>query len=348
VRHCVFLALALSAVVGAEVITPRVGIVEVYGARKVSVQKIKSAVGVKPGDPLPSRADAEDRIDKIAGILTARVEATCCDQRSAVLYVGVAERDEPHFEFRPTPTGSVALSPEIVSNYHAFLDAVADSLRGHNADEDLTNGYSLMADPECRRLQQTFLASAATDLPQINQVLRESADTEQRIMAAYLLQYGPRGPRTSKVVAEGLQYALQDREDTVRQTALRSLQAVAVGSKLHSEQQIYIQPTWFIELMNSVVWSDRRGASLALVNLTDTHDADTLSLLRERALASVLEMARWHDLQHALPAFILAGRLAGLEEKEIQAAWVSGDRDPVLKQALNPKKKPHRQPKQLG
>jgi hypothetical protein len=45
-------------------------------------------------------------------------------------------------------------------------------------------------------------------------------------------------------------------------------------------------------------------------------------------------MARWHDLQHALPAFILAGRLAGLDENQIKAAWV-GDRESVLKQALS-------------
>jgi hypothetical protein len=42
-------------------------------------------------------------------------------------------------------------------------------------------------------------------------------------------------------------------------------------------------------------------------------------------------MARWHDLEHALPGFILAGRLAGLDEKEIQAAWVSGNREAVMR-----------------
>lgn len=347
-RYCLISALALCALASAEDITPRVGVVEVYGARKVSTQKIKSAVGAKAGDPLPSREDAEGRIDKLSGILTARVEATCCDQRNMVLYVGVEERDEPHFEFHPAPAGNVALPADLVANYHAFLDAVADSLHGHNADEDLTNGYSLMADAECRRLQETFLQTAAAELPLINQVLRESAEPEQRTMAAYLLQYGPRGPRTSKLIVDGLQYALQDADDAVRQTAMRSLQAVAVGAKVHPQQQIHIEPTWFVELMNSVVWSDRRGASLALVNLTEDHDAETLSLLRQRALTSVLEMARWHDLEHALPAFILAGRLAGLEEKDIQAAWVSGEREPVLKQALNPKKKGHGPSKQFG
>ncbi len=328
-----------SAPATAEDITPRIGSIEIYGVRKVSLQKIRSAVGAKEGDPLPSREDVEDRIDKVPGVLASRVEASCCSQRNMILYVGVEEKDQPHFEFHSAPTGDVTLPPELVSNYRMFLDAVSESIRGKNADEDLTNGYSLMADPECRQLQQAFLPFASSDLALIDRVLRESADPEQRTIAAYVMQYAPRTPRTAKTMIDGLQYALQDQEDSVRGNAMRSLQAVAVGARLHRDQQIHIEPTWFVELMNSVVWSDRHNAALALVNLTDQRDPDTLSLIRQRALSSVIEMARWHNLEDALPAFMLAGRLAGLDDKEIQDAWISNDRDPVLQQALNPKKK---------
>ncbi len=281
----------------------------------------------------------EDRIDKISGVLASRVEAACCSQGKMILYVGVEERDSPHFEFHPAPTGDVTLPSELVAKYHTFLDTVADSIRGQNADQDLTNGYSLMADPECRELQEAFIPLVDRDLALIDRVVRESADTEQRTIAAYLLQYAPRAPRPAKVMLDGLQYALQDREDAVRENAMRSLQAVAVGARLHPEQHIHIEPTWFVELMNSVVWSDRHGASLALVDLTDKGDPETLELLRQRALPSVIEMARWHNLTDALPAFVLAGRLAGLQEKEIREAWISGNREPVLEQLANPKKR---------
>jgi hypothetical protein len=334
VKYCCALALVVSLAASAEDITPRVGLIEIYGAHKASVQKIKSALGAKEGDPLPSREDAEDRIDKISGVIASRVEAACCDQRNMILYVGVEERDEPHFAFRPAPKGDVTLPPELVSKYREFLDQVAESMRSRNTDEDLTNGYSLMADTECRELQLAFLPLVEHNLTLIDRVLRESADTDQRTIAAYLLQYGPRSPQTSKIIVNGLQYALQDQEDTVRENAMRALKAVAVGARLHPEQQIRIEPTWFVELMNSVVWSDRRNASLALVNLTDKRDPETLGLLRERALSSVVEMARWHDLEHALPGFILAGRLAGLNDKQIQDAWISGNRESVLRQAM--------------
>jgi hypothetical protein len=196
-----------------------------------------------------------------------------------------------------------------------------------------------MADLQCRELQQAFIPMLSRDLALVDRVLHESQSSEQRAIAAYVLQYAPRDARSAKTMTDGLQYALQDQEDTVRENAIRSLKAVAVGAKLHPNEGIRIEPTWFVELMNSIVWSDRRNASLALVNLTDQRDPETLELLRQRALASVVDMARWHDLEHALPGFILAGRLAGLDENEIQAAWVSGNREAVIERALNPHSK---------
>jgi len=311
-------------------LTPRVGAIEIYGARKVSVQKIEKALGIKTGDMLPSREQAEDRINKVGNILVSRVEAACCSGRGMILYVGVEERDAPRMEFHAAPSGALELAPSIVLNYRRFLDEVEDSIRGRNADEDLTNGYSLMADPDCRSLQKGFLEAVAADLPNVTNVVRESSNSEQRAAAAYLLQYAPRGPRTSHVMVDGIQWALQDDDDTVRNSAMDSLRAVLVGAKLHPEQEIHFEATWLVALMNSVVWSDRYHASQALVTLTDSPDASAIDLLRARALPSVLEMARWHDLTHALPAFMLAGRLAGMDDARIKQAWVSEDREPVL------------------
>ena len=338
-RLC-FISLALCLILNAEDISPRIGIIEVYGTHKVSLQKIRAALRVTEGDALPlSREDAEDRIAKISGVVASRIEAVCCTQGKMVLYVGVEEKNAPHFEFRPSPAGDRVLPQDIVDTYRTLMDAIAASMHGHNADEDLTNGYSLMVDPDCRRMQQSFVAMAAQNLSAVDEVLRQSANSEQRSIAAYVLQYGPRDPRSVKTIVEGLQYALQDPEDAVRENAMQSLKALAVGAKLHPEQEIRIEPTWFVELLNSVVWSDRRDASLALVNLTEKRDPEVLSLIRQRALVSVVQMARWRELKHALPGFILAGRLAGLDEKQIQADWVSGDHEAVLELALNPHSK---------
>jgi hypothetical protein len=333
VKFCILLALAVCVTAGAEDITPHIARIEIFGAQKVSSQKIRTAIGAKQGDPLPSREGVEERIDKIPGVVASRLEAVCCEEGNLILYVGVQEKDAPHFEFHVPPSGEVKLPDDIAGLYPSLLDAVAASIRGKNADQDLTNGYSLMADPDSRDIQLKMIPLVARDLAVIDRVVRESADPDQRAAAAYLLQYGPRDRRSGQIIVNALQYALQDADDNVRANAVRALHAVMIGAKLHPEQRIRIEPTWYVQMMNSVVWSDRRDASLALVNLTESGDPDTLELIRERALRSVIDMAGWHDLEHALPGFILAGRLAGLDEKQIQTAWLSGNRVPVLQKA---------------
>lgn len=327
--------LAFCIALQAEDVTPQIGYVEIYGAHKSSEKKIRSALGLDQGGLLPvSRDELEARINKISGVIGSSVEAVCCDGNKLVLYVGVEEKNTPHFDFHAAPDRKVGLPKDLVDNYHSFLDAVSASIGSGKSDEDLTNGYSLMTNPEAREQQQAFLGFASRNLPILDQVVRTSEDPEQRAIAAYVLQYGPRGPRTTQTMVNALQYALQDPDSTVRENAMRSLKAVAVGARLHPDQNIHLEPTWFVELMNSVLWSDRRNASLALVNLTDTRDPASLALIRERALSSVVEMANWRDLQHALPGFILAGRIAGLTDKEIESAWVSGDRESVIQKAL--------------
>ncbi len=52
-----------------------------------------------------------------------------------------------------------------------------------------------------------------------------------------------------------------------------------------------------------------------------------LDLIRQRAAPQLVEMARWNSLTHALPAYILLGRVAGLSENEIQESWSKGERE---------------------
>lgn len=333
----------LFAVTGTD-LTPHIGAIEIYGVRKVPIQKIEKALGVRTGDILPSREDAEDRINKVNNVLVSRVEAACCTGHDMILYVGVEERDAPHMEFHPDPSGDVKLAPGLLADYRRFLDEVEDSIRAKNADEDLTHGYSLMADPDCRRIQTAFIPVVAADLPNIANVVRQSADPEQRAAAAYLLQYAPRAPRTTPVMIDAVQWSLQDDDDSVRNSAMSTLRAIMIGARLHPDQEVHIEPTWLVALMNSVVWSDRFHASQALATLTETPNPQTLDLIRSRALPSVLEMARWHDLKHALPAFLLAGRLAGMDEAQIKQAWTNEDRESVIQAAAGGRGK-HRKSK---
>src|SRR5580658_3316608 len=338
----VFLVAEPAFAAGRDDLTPRIGAMEIFGERAVPQKKIRDVLGVSEGSPLPpSRGNLEDRLSAIHGVVAARLEVVCCDRGKAILYVGIQERDAPHIEFHPAPTGDQALPEEIQSQYRDFIELAKQAARQGSTGEDLTNGYSLMAFPDARSCQKLLHEQVEKYTTELHDVVRKSSDDDQRAAAAYLLQYVPRASvRAGQQMVDDLQYALQDPSDVVRANAMRALKAVRVGAKLHPAQSLTVLPTWYVELLNSVVWSDRRGASLELVELTESRDPATLAEIRERAIDSVAEMARWHDLEHALPPFILAGRLAGLSEDDIQAAWVSGNREAVIKKAIEGAKKP--------
>jgi hypothetical protein len=69
---------------------------------------------------------------------------------------------------------------------------------------------------------------------------------------------------------------------------------------------------------------------MALEALTETRDPIVMADLRVRALPSLMEMARWKSHSHAESAFFILGRLVGLQDEEIHAAFERGDRALVL------------------
>ena len=316
-----------------------VGDINLYGLRRVSPERVLNALGLKTGDPLTvSRGELEDRVEEVSGVVQVWVQAVCCEGKRALLFVGIQERGTPFLALRSEPAGDAVLPQPILDLYRRFLEAVeAAARRGSNA-EDLTNGHSLMADPAARALQLQFVDYAAANLANLREVLCGGSESEQRAIAASVIGYAPR--KTD--VVNDLQYALQDPDEAVRANAIRSLTGVAVLAALHPELEIRISPTWFVELLQSVVLSDRVKATDALVTLTERGGANVLDLLRERALPSLAEMARWKSLAYALPAYVLLGRVAGLPETEIHAEWEKGERESVIARALG---EPRRQKK---
>jgi hypothetical protein len=322
--------------VGPAVSAPAVGVIDFYGLNKVSVDRIRKTLAFKEGDPFPpSKANVEERLDALPGVIESHLEAVCCDGSRIVLYVGIEERGSAHFDLREAPEGEAALPPEVVALYRRFFDAFEDAVRRGSTAEDLTHGHSLMADPLVREVQQQFPAIADQHLSELRNVLRNSSDDEQRAMAAYIIGYASKKDQ----VAGDLQFALRDADPGVRSNAARAIVALAVYARLQPDFGIKLEPTWFIEMLNSLSWSDRERALRALQILTDGRDAPMLAQMRNRALPALAEMSRWKTLEHALPAFVLTGRVAGLTEQQIQDAWTRGDRESVIAAALGSGKK---------
>jgi hypothetical protein len=310
---------------------PRVDILDYYGLHKITPARIQRVLSTKEGDRLPaSKGDVEERLEQIPGVVRSHLEAVCCDGGKTVLFVGIEEKGSAHFNFRSEPQGTVRLPGDIVESYQSFLVALEAAARSGNAEEDLRSGHSLMADPDARMLQLRFEVIAKDQLPALKDVLRNCSDAEQRAMAAYIIGYASE----KREVVDDLELAIQDPDEGVRNNAMRALSAISILAAKDPDLRVRISATWFVEMLNSVMWADRNKAVMVLLNLTEARPENILALIRERALPSLAEMARWKSLTHAVGPYTLLGRVVGVSEEQIHESWSSGNREALIAKAV--------------
>jgi hypothetical protein len=306
---------------------PRVHEIDLYGTGKVPAARILREAKLQAGSPLPqSKGDLEDRINEIPGISRVRVEAVCCEGPDAILFIGVEEKDGPRVAFRSAPTGKAVLPADLAGDYQQFVDVVREAIQ----EKATSDQVKLSLANSARAFEAKFATFTSQHMAELREVLRNSEDPEQRAIACAVIGYAPK----KADVVNDLQYALQDPDESVRSSAMRSMKALAVAAAQDPSLGVRISPTWLIELLNSLVLSDRLEAADILVALTDRHEVAVLDQMRERALPSLAEMARWESLRYALPPFLLVGRMAGLSEQEIQQRWSNGEREMVIQKAL--------------
>ena len=314
--------------------TPRIGTIDYYGLRTVSEDAVRSVLSVEVGDPKPSeseRSAIESRLMQIPGVVAARLQTICCGEGVRLrLYVGIAEDSTTLLEFHPPPQSEVTLPEEIVASHADFSRALEKAVRAGNTGDDFSQGHSLMSDPAGRAVQERFLIYAEEHLEILREVLRSSSDPQQRAIAAQVIGYAPE----KYAVVDDLVYAVQDPDDDVRNNAARALGAIAALAQREPGLGIRIPATPFVEMLNSLSWSDRNKATMVLVALTEGGTADVLQRLRERALDALVEMARWKSEGHAFSAYVLLSRVAGLSDQEMFEAWSTGERERFIEKAV--------------
>ncbi len=268
---------------------PRIGIIDFYGDRKTSPNRILKTLKVKEGDPLPpSKSDLEEKLQDISGVARSFIEATCCENGQAILYVGLEERGSPHFEFR-------------------------------------------LFQPE-----KELPIPSAVDVEALIRTIREADDPTMRADAIALASNLP----VSQPIIDAFQYAAQDPDSTVRGIAVTGLvKAVAKIPESQLELKPVVSPTWMIEMLNSVVWSDRMNAVEALMNLTEERDPVLIDKIQERGLTSLVQMASWKHLPHALPPYLLLCRISEIPQAEAQSAWGAGEREKIITKISRMKRK---------
>ena len=307
-----------------------VAVVDLYGLSTVSEVVVRRALAIAPGAPIPdsaARAAAIARVESIAGVRSARFNAVCCaDSRGLLVYVGIEEEGAPTFRFAPAPTSDIRLPDEVVAAGEAFAVAFADAVAHGDFAETDTAGHAIMHWPAAGAVQRRFVDLAAEFASELRNVLHNSAHPEQRALAAQVLGYAP----DKAAVVSDLSDALHDQDETVRNNAARVLALIALLAQRRPELGIEVPYEAFLAMLQSPVWTDRNKASFALAQLTTNRDPELISILRQRSLPALLEMARWNHLGHAGPALTILGRIAGLPEAEISAELAAGNRGAIL------------------
>ena len=268
---------------------PKIGLIDFYGQRRVSPERLRKAMGIREGGALPpSKLTLEEKLEEVDDVVRAHIEASCCYEGGAILYAGIEERGAANFPFRLTQEEREMPAP------------------GSQDVEGLMAAVRVAADPSIR------------------------ADS-----AAWLGDQPP-----TQAIIDTLQWAAQDPDPIVRRAAVRGLVRMARAAPGGDpERKLQVLPTWIIAMLDSVIWSDRVAAVDALLELTTNRDAVLIDKIRESGFHSLVQMARWRHLPHALPPYLLLCRVAGLPEEEAQASWVAGDRDKVIAQIMKENRK---------
>ena len=310
---------------------PRIGIIDFYGLRTILEARVRQALQLKEGDKLPpSKRAVEARLETIPGVISAHLEEVCCEAGKFILYVGIEEQGATQITFHPAPHGDAKLPKEIGQTAQAFGNALIRAVRKGDAQDDVSNGHSLMSNPEVRAQQERCLTYAERDLELLRNVLHNSADANQRAIAAWVIGYAP----MKRLVVGDLESAVYDSDEGVRNNAMRALGAIADLAARKPEQGIHVSPAPFVDLLSSPVWTDRNKATFVLGELTEGGDPAPLAALRQRALPALVEMARWKSPGHARAPFVLLGRVVGLSDRETEDAFERGDREAVIARAL--------------
>ena len=327
-------AFAIASVVGMSTPTaaaaqlPRVGIIDFYGLRKTTAAQAREALGIAVGDSLTalSLLEVPARMAELPGVVSAAVDPVCCEEGKTMLYVGVIEDGAPVLELRTPPTGKSRLPAEVIQAGVAFARAHERAVMRGFVKEDVSQGHSLMADSTARMIQLRYVELAAKHRDSLRAVLRTADDADHRALAAEVLAYSA----NKQSVVQDLVYAMRDPSSDVRNNATRALALITIYGQQHPELKIAVPYEPFIDLLNSVAWTDRNKASLALMQLTEGRNPALLTALRTRALDAVVDIAQWTNPGHAMAGVVILGRLAGIPDADIFAMYERGERDKII------------------
>ncbi len=308
----------------------RIGGIEFYGCAGLDTDKIRAALPIREGDTFPSlvalfavRQRIEETVRRVTGRAATEVALVSPGEDVWLIYIGLTGDSVKSFQYNPRPEGTARLPDKALDIYRQVDAAFLSAMQRGASGEDHTKGYALSSDDATLRAKQLAMREyAVLHEGVIRDVLRSAGNGEHRQIAAELLGY----TNQSRRQINDLVRASRDPDEGVRNNATRALGVLARSDPKVTSR---IPAAAFIEMLNSGRWTDRNKAGSLLVELSRGRAPKLLNSLRARSLQSLLEMARW-PTGHAYSARVLLGRIAGIEEAQLQKLAADDDKVDVI------------------
>ncbi|MGP8248238.1 MAG: HEAT repeat domain-containing protein [Bryobacteraceae bacterium] len=306
----------------------QIGTIDFFGYGSLDTARLERVLPFKPRDPLPTaelRDEAEQTISRVADRPSVTVTSVCClaDGRYSV-FVGMAETNAPFLSFNDRPSGDRKFPAAILDVFMKMDQYWQAAIQAGHAGEDDSQGYALLDDPDTHFQQVKIRDWARSNFQIVYKILETSRYKEQRAYAAEALGYLRRSPQQISALVQ----ASFDADGGVRNNALRAL---AIVLKVAPDLAGEVPAERFIPFLYSPEWSDRNKIALLFETLTASRDRAVLGALRSEALEPLREMAQWKDWRHAQASARLLGRIAGIEETQIDKLIAFHDVEDILK-----------------
>ncbi len=304
-----------------------ISIIDFYGLKTVTQQQVRQVLGVKEGDSMKNldQFRVMQRLKDIPGVKDGHLATVCCDDVEGkwIVFIGISESPIVKAQYNPKPSGTDSLPASIIKTYNSFMDLLRQGVMSGNSGEENTEGHAMLTYAPAKPAQDTLIKYARANVPLIIQVLRNSKDPNQREVASWILPYSA----DKKSIVPELLHAVKDADETVRNNATRALATMASYANKTKNSGINIPAEPFVELTNSIVWTDRNKGLAVLMHLTEKRPPELMKELKEVSLHSLIEMARWKNPGHAGMSYLILARLADMPEDKIIPALYSKEKD---------------------
>lgn len=317
---------------------PIAGTIDYYG-RGISAEACKLCLNFNENDSVAfvdddiKYAAAKTKIEKcllkISKVKQAEITFVCCTlpDNYWMIYAGA---DTTHQTVLTSNfTADVRLPKSIHSGYKKINDLLFEAIEKNEATEDIRHGHAIMLYEPVRKIQLSYIAFADTSLKLLKNVLANSKYAEEREVAATVIGYY----HNKKLILNDLLKSISDPDVAVRNNAIRTINIITDYANSNQKLDIKINPDPFINLLNSISWTDRNKSSLVLLSLTEDRDTVLLEKIKKSALESIIDMATWKNFGHSLPGYILLGRIIGWQEQVIMSG-VNNERNFQVQEML--------------